>query len=113
MGGHRVPEQGPEDDGYDERGYDESQRAEILETTRGGPKDGSLITDLDPDRVRAFEDEEDEDAIDMTQSDMTDEAEERRLTRADRDEDEAQADWDAGRTGESGRTDSESEAMKP
>lgn len=29
MGGHQVPSRGPGDDGWDEEGYDESQRAEI------------------------------------------------------------------------------------
>ncbi len=33
MGGHQVPGMGSGDDGYDEEGYDESQRAEILEAT--------------------------------------------------------------------------------
>ena len=49
MGGYQVPGQGTGDDGYDEEGYDESQRAEILEATRDGPTDGTLITDLKPD----------------------------------------------------------------
>ncbi|NWN13268.1 DNA primase, partial [Escherichia coli] len=33
MGGYQVPGRGPGDDGFDEEGYDESQRAEILEAT--------------------------------------------------------------------------------
>ncbi len=49
MGGHQVPSQGPGDDGWDEEGYDESQRAEILEVTRDGPSDGVLLTDIEPD----------------------------------------------------------------
>lgn len=49
MGGHRVPEQGPNDDGFEEEGYDESQRAEILEATRDGPTDGTILTDIAPD----------------------------------------------------------------
>ncbi|WP_230481133.1 DNA primase [Sphingomonas sp. Leaf21] len=49
MGGHQVPSQGPGDDGWDEEGYDESQRAEILEATRNGPTDGVLLTDIEPD----------------------------------------------------------------
>ena len=49
MGGYQVPGQGSGDDGFDEEGYDESQRAEILEATRDGPNDGTLITDLVPD----------------------------------------------------------------
>ena len=57
MGGHQVPGQGSGNDGYDEEGYDESQRAEILEATRDGPSDGVVLTDLDPD----IGDEDDED----------------------------------------------------
>jgi hypothetical protein len=49
MGGHQIPGMGPGDDGYDEEGYDESQRAEILEATRDGPTDGIVLTDLVPD----------------------------------------------------------------
>lgn len=49
MGGHQVPERGPNDDGFDEDGFDESQRAEILEVTRGGPGDGAILTDMAPD----------------------------------------------------------------
>ena len=49
MGGHQIPGQGTGDDGWDEEGYDESQRAEILEATRDGPTDGLVLTDLNPD----------------------------------------------------------------
>ncbi len=49
MGGHRVPGQGSGDDGFDADGYDESQRAEIIEATHEGPSDGTIITDLAPD----------------------------------------------------------------
>ena len=49
MGGMQVPGRGTGDDGFDEDGYDESQRAEILEATRDGPGDGTVLTDLDPD----------------------------------------------------------------
>ena len=49
MGGHQVPGQGSGDDGYDADGYDESQRAEIIEVTHEGPSDGTIITDLAPD----------------------------------------------------------------
>jgi hypothetical protein len=57
MGGYR-------DDGYDEDGYDESQRAEILEATRGGPGDGTIQIDLDPDLG------EDPDALDEDDDDI-------------------------------------------
>ena len=57
MGGNRVESHGSDDNSYDEEGYDESQRAEILEATRDGPSDGVVLTDLDPD----IGDEDDED----------------------------------------------------
>ena len=63
MGGHQVPSAGSGDDGYDEEGYDESQRAEILEATRNGPSDGIILTDLDPD---LGEDDKDDESIDET-----------------------------------------------
>ncbi|MEI9853150.1 MAG: hypothetical protein WDN24_22515 [Sphingomonas sp.] len=66
MGGYRVPEQGPPEDGYDEDGYDESQRAEILEATRGGPGNGTIQTDLDPD----LGDDIDEDPIEDGEGDV-------------------------------------------
>ena len=70
MGGHQIPGMGTGDDGYDEEGYDESQRAEILEATRNGPTDGVVLTDLDPDL--GDEDAEDENIDDL---DMDDEEE--------------------------------------
>jgi DNA-directed RNA polymerase subunit delta len=49
MGGTQLSGDGPADLGYDEDGYDESQRAEILEATTQGPGDGTVLTDLAPD----------------------------------------------------------------
>ncbi len=42
----RVPAQGPNGDGFDEDGYDESQRAEIIEATNDAPSDGNILTDI-------------------------------------------------------------------
>lgn len=78
MGGHQVVTQGPNDDGFDEDGFDESQRAEILEATRGGPGDGTIQTDLSPDLGgdAMGEDEDDvvaeEDAADIDHPDAAD-----------------------------------------
>lgn len=49
MGERQVPGDPPGDNGFDEDGYDESQRAEILEVEREGPNDGRIVVDLDPD----------------------------------------------------------------
>lgn len=59
MGGEHIHGHGSGDDGYDEEGYDESQRAEILEATRDGPGDGTIITDLTPDIDRGDGDDDD------------------------------------------------------
>lgn len=59
-------EGGPHDDLFEEEGYDESQRAEILEATSGGPKDGVIIVDLDPD---LGEDDDDDDDLDVDDDD--------------------------------------------
>ena len=61
MGGYQVPGRGPGDDGFDEEGYDESQRAEILEATNAGPSDGNVLTDIAPD----LGDDDDDDADDL------------------------------------------------
>ena len=69
MGGHQVPGRGPGDDGYDEEGYDESQRAEILEATRSGPNDGMILTDLEPDLGEDPDEIDEEDEIDSLAED--------------------------------------------
>ncbi len=51
----------PGDDGFDEDGYDESQRAEILETLGDGPGDGTIQTDLAPDLGGAAPGDDDDD----------------------------------------------------
>jgi DNA-directed RNA polymerase subunit delta len=93
MGGHQVPEQGPRDDGYDEDGYDESQRAEVLEATRGGPNDGAVQTDLDPDLGEEI-DQSEEEAMGGEDAELGEEDPDARIDRSDRDEDEIQADFD-------------------
>ena len=93
MGGHRVPEQGPNDDGYDEEGYDESQRAQILEATREGPTDGLIQTDMEPD-LGEDADSPDEDALDMLEDERGEEDGDAEMALDDDAEDELQADFD-------------------
>ena len=57
---------GAGENNFDDEGYDESQRAEILEATRDGPSDGLILTDLDPDMG---DDSEDEDIGDLDMED--------------------------------------------
>ena len=97
MGGHQVPEHGPGDDGYDPHGYDETQRAELLEVTRGGPTDGITQTDVDPDLGDTDEDnDEQEDDLLMTSEELGDDEVVDQDAR-DREEDELQEDFDNDR----------------
>lgn len=79
MGGRHISGHGTGDDGFDEEGYDESQRAEILEFEREGPTDGTIVTDLEPDLG------EDEDLLD---DDDIEGAEEADLATSNDDDDE-------------------------
>lgn len=58
---------GPEDN-FDDEGYDETQRAEILEVESTGPNNGTIQTDLAPDMGGGDADddeiEDDEDELD-------------------------------------------------
>ncbi|MGE7206885.1 DNA primase [Sphingomonas sp. NPDC019816] len=94
MGGHQVPSQGSGDDGFDEEGYDESQRAEILEVTRDGPSDGVLLTDIEPDLGDdSVEDEPiDEIAMDSEEVGETDASVD--MDEEDVDEDDLQEDFE-------------------
>lgn len=62
------------DDGFDEDGYDESQRAEILETEAGGRSDGTIMVDLDPDMGgdEPQDDKDDEEEADGPEDDEDD-----------------------------------------
>lgn len=93
MGGHQVNGQGTGDDGYDEGGYDESQRAEILEATRDGPSDGTILTDLEPDL--GMSDDEDEDELGMVDDELAEEDDDTTVkAQGDQAEDELQEDFD-------------------
>ncbi len=110
MGGHQVTGQGPGDDGYDEEGYDESQRAEILEFTRDGPSDGTLLTDVAPDLGES--DDEDEDELVMTDDELGEEDEDLDLT--DTSEDELQEDFDTDELAEDDDLDdADEDALEP
>ena len=93
MGGRRVPEQGPNDDGYEEEGYDESQRAEIMESTRDGPSNGTYLTDVAPD-LGEQPDDDTEDDLTMVDDELGEEDDEAVLSIEDMEEDELQADFD-------------------
>ncbi|MES2337372.1 MAG: DNA primase [Pseudomonadota bacterium] len=114
MGGHQVTAQGPNDDGFDEDGYDESQRAEILEATGDGPSDGTILTDLNPDLGREPLEDDDDDEIDMLSDETAEEDDSVDPDEDDIDEDDAQVDFedDAEDAGEV-RSDGDDVAVNP
>jgi len=93
MGGHQVQGHGSGDDGWEEEGYDESQRAEILEATRDGPTDGTVLTDLDPDLM---EDDQEEpvDELEMEDDEVGEADDDADMSEEDMDEDDAQEDFE-------------------
>jgi DNA-directed RNA polymerase subunit delta len=109
MGGYQVPGQGTGDDGYDEEGYDESQRAEILEATRDGPSDGTLITDLNPD----LGDDPENDDIEMRSDEVGEQDDDADQDEDDVGEDEVQASLDDDDVDEDDLSDADDEALNP
>jgi hypothetical protein len=112
MGGHQIPGMGTGDDGYDEEGYDESQRAEILEATRDGPSDGLVLTDLDPD---LGDDDTDEpiDELDMDSDEVGKPDSTVTMDEDDIDEDDVQDDFDADEVDDEELDDPDDVALKP
>ena len=92
MGGHQIPAVGPGDDGWEEDGYDESQRAEIIEATQDGPSDGTILTDIPIDL--GDDDEDDTDDLQMVDDELGEEDDEVDLAGEDVREDEIQEDFD-------------------
>lgn len=93
MGGHQVPAQGPRGDGFDEDGYDESQRAEIIEATNDAPSDGNVLTDI-PIDLGDDGDDDDSDDLRMIDDELGEEDDEVGLAYDHLREDEIQADLD-------------------
>ncbi len=96
MGGQQIPGHGTGDDGWDEEGYDESQRAEILEATRNGPTDGIVLTDLDPDLGDEDSEREPIDDLDMTDDEVGETDASVKMDEDDIDEDDVQEELDDG-----------------
>ncbi|QDZ09026.1 DNA primase [Sphingomonas panacisoli] len=104
-----MPGQGSGDDGYDEEGYDESQRAEILEATRDGPSDGTLITDLNPD----LGDDPENDDIEMRSDEVGEQDDDADQDEDDVEEDEVQASLDDDTLDDDELSDADDEALNP
>ncbi|MES2986920.1 MAG: DNA primase [Pseudomonadota bacterium] len=112
MGGHQVPAQGSGDDGFDDEGYDESQRAEILEATSGGPTDGTIQTDLRPDLGNDLDDDEDD--LRMADDELGEEDDDAELTATASAEDSVQEDFDEDNLDDDDDLDAaDDESLKP
>lgn len=97
MGGHQVTNHGSGDgSGFDEDGYDEAQRAEIIEATRDGPSDGTIITDLDPDIDLDDDDTDQEDELQMIDSEIAGQDDDLDQDEDDIDEDVLQEEFEDG-----------------
>lgn len=92
MGGFQIPGRGSGDDGFDEEGYDETQRAEILEATNDGPSDGTILVDMSPDL--GDDSDRDEDDLEMLDDDFAEEDEDAEEDDASIVEDELQEDFE-------------------
>ena len=91
MGGNQVPPRATDD--WEEEGYDESQRAEIVEATQDGPSNGTIMTDIplgldDPDAIAS------EDELTMVDGELGEEDDDADMDEADLREDDIQADLD-------------------
>lgn len=112
MGGHQVASRGSGDDGFDEEGFDESQRAEILEATRNGPGDGTVMTNLDPDLGEMTDDDgASEDEIEMSAMTVGETDRDAAMDDDDIDEDEVQAEFDDGSVGDDELDDADDRAI--
>jgi hypothetical protein len=104
---------GSGDNNFDEEGYDESQRAEILEATRDGPTDGTLLTDLAPDLGDDDEDDEPIDELDMEEGEIGDTDPSVDMDDEDADEDDFQDAFDAGEEDDEDLDDADDVALRP
>ena len=112
MGGQQITGMGTGDDGYDEEGYDESQRAEILEATRDGPSDGNLLTDISPD-LGGDAEEEPIDELDMEEGEVGKTDSTVTMAEEDMDEDDLQDDFDEDEVDDEELGDAADTALRP
>jgi len=111
MGGYQIPGEGTGDDGFEEEGYDESQRAEILEVTRDGPTDGTILTDVAPDI--SDDDDDDEDDLLMSSDEVGEETDEAESDDDDDDEDDLQEDFEDDDVDDDEIADGDDVALRP
>ena len=94
MAGTRMPGMGSGDDTFDEEGYDESQRAEILEATGDGPSDGTILLDMNPDLGADDDEDEPIDELDMEDGEVGETDDDVAMAEEDMEEDDLQDDFD-------------------
>lgn len=113
MAGKRQPGMGSGDDTFDEEGYDESQRAEILEVTRDGPTDGTILLDMNPDL--GDDDLEDEalDDLDMEDDEVGGTDDDVSMAEEDMEEDDLQDDFDEDDIDDEELGDGDDVALRP
>lgn len=113
MAAARQPGMGSGDDTFDDEGYDESQRAEILEATRDGPTDGTILTDLDPDLGEDDLEDEPIDELDMVDGEVGDTDDDVAMDEEDMEEDDLQDDFDEDAIDDEELGDGDDAALRP
>lgn len=113
MAATRIPGMGSGDDTFDEEGYDESQRAEILEVTRDGPSDGTILLDMNPDLGDDDEEEESIDELEMEDSEVGETDDDVAMAEEDMEEDDLQDDFDKNAVDDEELDDGGDTALRP
>ena len=113
MVGTRMPGMGSGDDTFDEEGYDESQRAEILEVTRDGPSDGTILLDMNPDLGDDDDEDEPIDELDMEDGEVGETDDDVAMAEEDMEEDDTQADFDEDDVDDEEVDDADDVALRP
>jgi ribonuclease E len=113
VAGTRMPGMGSGDDTFDEEGYDESQRAEILEATGDGPSDGAILTDMAPDLGLDDPESEPIDDLDMEDGEVGKTDDDVDMDEDDMDEDDLQDDFDEDTVDDEEIDDADDAALRP
>ena len=113
MAGTRMPGMGSGDDTFDEEGYDESQRAEILEVTGDGPSDGTILLGMNPDLGEDDLEDEPLDELDMVDGEVGDTDDDVIMDEEDMAEDDLQDDFDEDDLNEEELGDGDDVALRP
>lgn len=108
-----MPGMGSGDDTFDEEGYDESQRAEILEVTGDGPSDGTILLDMNPDLGDDDDEDEPLDELDMEDGEVGETDDDVAMAEEDMEEDDLQDDFDEDDVDDDELGDGDDVALRP